>query len=66
MLRIMRILESLTFLKERKKYKKFINMLKMNTAIVRLVEGMLTALIITHIFACFWFLISKFDVRFCN
>lgn len=34
----------------------------MNTAIVRLVEGILTALIITHIFACFWFMICKFDV----
>ena len=33
--------------------------LQMNTAIVRMVQGMFSALIITHIFACFWFLSSK-------
>lgn len=59
-LKIMRILESMTFLQENKKYKKMMNILKMNSAIVRLVEGMITALILTHLFGCFWFLTSKF------
>ncbi len=59
----MRILESLTMFKDNRKFKRFVNMLKMNTAIVRLVEGMMTALLITHLFACFWFLIAKFDVN---
>lgn len=55
----MKILESLTFLEDNVKYKKFMNILKMNFAIVRLVQGMISALILTHLFGCFWFLASK-------
>jgi hypothetical protein len=36
-------------------------MLKMNAAIVRMIQGMVSALVITHIFACFFFLTSKID-----
>eukprot|EP00347_Sterkiella_histriomuscorum_P001398 403372187 len=60
-LKIMKILEAMTFLEENRKYKKFMNLLKMNSAIVRLVQGMISALILTHLFGCFWFLSSKFN-----
>jgi len=35
--------------------------LRMNTAIVRMIQGMVASVVITHLFACFWFLTSKFD-----
>ncbi len=37
------------------------NKLKLNIAIVRQVQGMIAALLLTHLFACFWFLSSKLD-----
>ena len=31
----------------------------MNAAIMRLVQGVVTAVMVTHIFACVWFLSAK-------
>ena len=33
----------------------------MNAAIVRMITGMLTSILMTHLFACFFFLSAKFD-----
>jgi len=35
--------------------------IKLNSAVSRMVQGMVTALLLTHVFACFWFLTAKFS-----
>ena len=61
MLKIMTILKEVKFLKQHKYFNKVMKNLSMNTAIIRMVQGMFASLIVTHFFACFYFLTSKFD-----
>jgi hypothetical protein len=35
------------------------NKLKMNGGIVRMIQGCIATVVITHLFACFWFLTAK-------
>lgn len=46
---------------DNKTYKLLLNKLRMNAAIARFVQVMITAIVLTHLFACFWFLTSKID-----
>eukprot|EP00347_Sterkiella_histriomuscorum_P004721 403359363 len=61
LLRIIKVLKQIKFLRENKTFGKIMKKLSMNTAIVRMVQGMVASVIITHLFACFWFLSAKFD-----
>eukprot|EP00347_Sterkiella_histriomuscorum_P023172 403335679 len=61
MFKIMRILNQIKFLKQRKGFNRCIKKITMNTAIVRMIQGMVGAIVITHLFACFFFLIAKLD-----
>ena len=61
MIRIMKILKQIKFLRENKLFMKLFKHLQMNAAIIRMVQGMLASVVITHLFACFWFMSSKFD-----
>lgn len=33
----------------------------MKAAILRMIQGLISAVLVTHIFACFWFLCAKFE-----
>lgn len=33
----------------------------MNTAVVRMIQGMAMSVLLTHLFACFWFMTAKFN-----
>lgn len=35
--------------------------LKLSSAITRMIYAVATGLLLTHVFACFWFLAAKFD-----
>jgi hypothetical protein len=37
------------------------NNLKMNGGLVRMIQGVIATIAITHLFACFWFLTAKID-----
>jgi hypothetical protein len=47
-----------------RKYKFFVKLqriFKMRAAIVRMIQGLISAVVVTHIFACFWYLCARFD-----
>ena len=59
MIRIFRIFKMLKISKNFKGFNKIKKIIKMNAAIMRLVQGVITAVMVTHIFACVWFLSAK-------
>eukprot|EP00347_Sterkiella_histriomuscorum_P022619 403337800 len=61
MLRIIKILKQIKFLRDSKIFNSIVKRLKMNAAILRMIQGMAGSVLLTHIFACFWFLSAKFD-----
>lgn len=61
MIRILKILKQIKFLQESRSFNRLLKKLSMNTAVVRMIQGMSTAVVITHLFACFWFLTAKFQ-----
>lgn len=56
MMKILRLFKILKMVRKNKIMQKLSRALKMNAAILRMVQGMSTAVLITHIFACFWYL----------
>lgn len=58
-LKVMKVLKSIKVLNNYRWYQKMMNKLKMNGGIVRLISGMVATIVITHLFACFWFLTAK-------
>lgn len=59
--KIMKVLNQIKILQEYRWYVKIMNKLKMNEGIVRMIQGVIATIVITHLFACFWFLTSKID-----
>jgi len=59
--KIMKVLNQIKILHDYKWYVKFMNKLKMNGGIVRMIQGCIATVVITHLFACFWFLTAKID-----
>lgn len=60
MTKLMRLMKMLKAVKKIGWIKKILNSVKVNSAIQRMIQGMVTAVLLTHIFACFWFLTAKF------
>ena len=60
-LKMMNFFGSMHFLEENKTYIRFKKYISMNTAVVRMVQGMVASVILTHLFACLWFMTSKLD-----
>jgi len=56
----MRLVKILKAAKKIKLVQKCLKSIKVNSAITRMIQGMITALLLTHVFACFWFLTAKF------
>jgi hypothetical protein len=61
MIRVFRILKMIKISQNFKALQKLKKMVKLNAAIMRMVQGIFTALLFTHIFACIWFLSAKFN-----
>ena len=57
----MRLVKVIKSAKKIKFVQKLLKSVKVNSAISRMIQGMITAVLLTHIFACFWFLTAKFD-----
>jgi hypothetical protein len=60
-LKIMKVLKQIKFLNNYKWYNRMMNKLKMNGGILRMVQGVIATVVITHLFACFWFLSAKIE-----
>ena len=60
MTKLMRLFKIIKSAKKNKCVQKLLKSIKINSAISRMIRGMITALLMTHIFACFWFLTAKF------
>ena len=61
MAKIVRLFKFVKLAKKSKFIQRIARALKMNAAILRMIQGMVTAVGVTHIFACFWFLTAKFQ-----
>lgn len=61
MIRIFRIVKVLKISKNFKLLQKLKKKIKLNAAIMRMVQGVFTAVLFTHIFACIWFMSAKFS-----
>lgn len=62
LIRLVKLLKSFSQSKNGtiQKISKALKSMTMNQAIVRMIQGMITAVLLTHIFACFWYLTAKF------
>jgi hypothetical protein len=60
-LKIMKVLKQIKFLYNYKWYQRMMNKLKMNGGILRMMQGIIATVVITHLFACFWFLTAKIE-----
>ena len=61
MTKLLRLLRILKTAKKSKFLTKFLKSMNTNAAISRQIKFSITAILLTHIFACFWFLTAKFD-----
>lgn len=59
--RVFKIISSLKVIKESKLYDKVMKNFTNNKAVIRMMQGLAACLVVTHIFACFWFMASKFS-----
>ena len=60
MTKLMRLFKVIKSAKRIKWVQKILKSIKVNSAIQRMIQGMITPVLLTHIFACFWFLTAKF------
>lgn len=60
MTKLMRLFKIIKSVKKNKTILRLLKHVKLNSAITRMIQGMITALLLTHVFACFWFLTAKF------
>lgn len=58
-LKIMKVLKQIKILNNYRWYNRLMSKLKMNGGILRMLQGMIATVVITHLFACFWFLTAK-------
>jgi len=62
MLRILRLLKMMKMTRQNNRgLARFWAKIKMDNNIVRMFKGIATSILLTHIFACFWYLIAKFE-----
>jgi len=61
MVRILRIIKIINVARKNRMLQKITRALKMKAAILRMIQGLVSAVLVTHIFACFWFLCAKFE-----
>ena len=61
MTKLMKLFKVIKYVKSVKCVQKIVKTIKLNAVTKRLIKGMITALLLTHIFACFWFLTAKFS-----
>lgn len=61
MVRILRIIKLIKVARKNRVLTKLTRALKMKAAILRMIQGLISAVLVTHIFACFWFLCAKFE-----
>jgi hypothetical protein len=59
--KIMKVLNAIKILHTYRWYQRFMNNLKMNGGIVRMIQGCIATVVITHLVACLWFLTSKIN-----
>ena len=57
----MRLFKVIKAAKKVKCVQRILRSFKMNSAIQRMIQGMITAVLLTHVFACLWFLTAKLD-----
>lgn len=57
----MRLVKIVKSAKKNKHIQRLLKNVKLNSAISRMIQGMITALLLTHVFACFWYLTAKFS-----
>ena len=60
MTKLLRLLRILKTAKKMKYLHRFLKVLNTNAAVSRQIRFSFTAILLTHIFACFWFLSAKF------
>jgi hypothetical protein len=59
MIKIFRLLRVIKLARKNKYIARFTRKFKMNAAISRAIQGLVSAIMVTHIFACFWFMAAK-------
>lgn len=58
-LKIIKVLKQIKILNKYRWYKRFMNKLKMNAGITRMITGIIVTIVVTHLMACFWYLSAK-------
>ena len=58
--KILDIFKNIKLMKDNKIYGNLGKIFEMNKAILRMIQGLVFSIMITHIFACLWFLTAKF------
>ena len=61
MIRILRLLKIMKVFKQNATISNIVDKLQLNAAFVRMIAMLFVELFMVHIYACFWFLASKFD-----
>lgn len=58
-LKIIKVLKQIKILNKYRWYKRFMNKLKMNAGLTRMIAGVIVTIVVTHLMACFWHLSAK-------
>jgi hypothetical protein len=58
-LKIMKVLRQIKILNNHRWFQRLMNKLKMNGGILRMITGIIGTIVLTHLFACFWYLTAK-------
>jgi hypothetical protein len=61
MIKILRLLRVIKLAKKNKYFSRITRKFKMNAAISRAIQGLVSAILVTHIFACLWFMSAKLN-----
>ena len=59
MVRILRVIKIIKVARRNRVLQRITRALKMKAAIMRMIQGLISAVLVTHIFACFWFLCAS-------
>lgn len=59
MVRILRVIKIIKVARRNRMLQRITRALKMKAAILRMIQGLISAVLVTHIFACFWFLCAS-------
>mmetsp|Transcript_24313 Transcript_24313/g.23924 ORF Transcript_24313/g.23924 Transcript_24313/m.23924 type:complete len:481 (+) Transcript_24313:722-2164(+) len=61
LLRILRLFKMLRLIKHNKSMKKVMDLIRLNSGVMRMITVTITVFFMVHIIACLWFLAAKFD-----